>query len=132
LGDRGTALLVELLNGDELPPARPQVGEATYAAKLAPADHHLDWHLPAVELHRVVRVGQAWTTFRGSRLKVRRTRLVQDATMSPGALDPTTLIVGTGDGGLQLVEVQPEGRPVQSAGAWRNGARLIPEDHLGG
>lgn len=132
LGDRGTALLVDLLDKDELPPPRPQLGEPTYAAKLAPADHHLDWHLPAVELHRVVRVGQAWTTFRGCRLKVHRTRLVHDATMSPGALDHTTLVVGTGDGGLQLVEVQPEGRPVQSAGAWRNGARLVPEDHLGG
>jgi methionyl-tRNA formyltransferase len=132
LGEHGTALLVDLLDGDHLPKPRPQLGEPTYAAKLAPADHHLDWHLPAVELHRVVRVGQAWTTFRGSRLKVHRTRLVHDAAMSPGVLDPTTLVVGTGDGGLQLVEVQPEGRPVQSAGAWRNGARLVPEVHLGG
>jgi len=49
-----------------------------------------------------------------------------------GVIDPLTLVVGTGDGGLQLVELQPEGRPVQSAGAWRNGARLGAEERLGG
>ncbi|MGI9022827.1 MAG: hypothetical protein ACR2HV_06300, partial [Acidimicrobiales bacterium] len=84
------------------------------------------------DLHRVVRVGQAWTTFRGSRLKVHRTRLVDSAdSPAPGVLDPHTLVVGAGGGGLQLVEVQPENRPVQSAGAWRNGARLAPDERLG-
>gem|GEM_PF-13486 len=130
LADRGTSMLVDLLSGDDrLPPPRPQVGEPTYAAKLAPADHRLDWHRPAIDLHRVVRVGQAWTTFRGARLKVHRTRLVGEGP-GPGVVDPTTLVVGTGDRGLQLIEVQPEGRPVQSAGAWRNGARLGPEEHV--
>jgi len=133
LAERGTDMLVHLL-GDQLPPPRPQQGEPTYAAKRVPADHRLDWHRPALDLHRVVRVGQAWTTFRGSRLKVHRTRLVGDgegSVLPAGAIDPLTLVVGTGGGGLQLVEVQPEGRPVQTAGAWRNGARLGSEEHLG-
>jgi methionyl-tRNA formyltransferase len=133
LAERGTAMLVDLLGRDGgLPLPEPQVGEPTYAAKLAPADHHLDWRRPAVDLHRVVRVGQAWTTFRGSRLKVHRTRLVGDgAPPPPGVIDPLTLVVGAGEGGLQLVEVQPEGRPVQSAAAWRNGARLGVDERLG-
>ncbi len=132
LSERGTATLLRLLD-EGLPPPRPQVGEPTYAAKLAPAEHQLDWRRAAVDLHRVVRVGQAWTTFRGSRLKVHRTRLVGDPPVPPpGVVDPVTLVVGAGEGGLQLVEVQPEGRPVQSAGAWRNGARLGPEELLGG
>ncbi|MDQ6799185.1 MAG: methionyl-tRNA formyltransferase [Actinomycetota bacterium] len=142
LVELGTAMLVELLSGP-LPTPRPQEGQPTYAAKLAPADHHLDWRRPALDLHRVVRVGQAWTTFRGSRLKVHRTRMAGDgqgpsgtrsgARVPPaGVLDPVTLVVGTGEGGLQLVEVQPEGRPVQTAGAWRNGARLDEGARLGG
>ena len=131
LVERGTAMLLEALDHG-LPEPRPQDGEPTYATKLAPAEHRLDWRRPAVELHRVVRVGQAWTTFRGSRLKVHRSRLADAAPGQPsGLLDPQTLVVGTGDGGLQLVEVQPEGRPVQPAGAWRNGARLGPEERLG-
>ncbi len=134
LSERGTAMLVDLLSRDGgLPAPRPQEGEPTYAAKLASADHQLDWRRPAIELHRIVRVGHAWTTFRGSRLKVHRTRLVADSPLPPpGVVDPVTLVVGAGEGGLQLVEVQPEGRPVQSAGAWRNGARLGPEELLGG
>ena len=36
----------------------------------APSDLELHWDRPAVELHRIVRVGGAWTTFRGRRLKV--------------------------------------------------------------
>jgi len=134
LSERGTAMLLDLLSCEAgLPVPQPQEGEPTYAAKLAPADHRLDWRRPAIELHRVVRVGQAWTTFRGSRLKVHRTRLVADSPVPPpGVVDPVTLVVGAGEGGLQLVEVQPEGRPVQSTGAWRNGARLGPEELLGG
>ena len=42
-----------------------QVGETTYAEKMSPDELHLDWTAPAIELHRVVRLGEAWTTFRG-------------------------------------------------------------------
>ncbi|MFN2609202.1 MAG: methionyl-tRNA formyltransferase [Acidimicrobiales bacterium] len=130
LADRGTALLLELLAGG-LPRPRPQEGEPTYAAKLDPAEHRLAWERPAAELHRVVRLGSAWTTFRGARLKVGRARLAGGDAPPPGVVDPVRLVVGTGDGGLELVEVQPEGRPAQAATAWRNGARLAPGERLG-
>jgi methionyl-tRNA formyltransferase len=38
--------------------------------------------------------------------------------------------VGTGDGALTLIEVQPEGKGPQAATAWRNGARPGPGDRL--
>lgn len=127
---RGTALLLGLLR-DGLPEPRPQEGEPTYASKLEPVEHHLDWSRPAVELHRIVRLGQAWTTFRGQRFKVLRARLADAGTApGPGVLEPGTLVVGAGDGGLELLEVQPEGRPPQAAQAWRNGARLQPGEKL--
>jgi methionyl-tRNA formyltransferase len=132
LAARGTELLLRLLK-DGLPQPRPQEGEATYADKIEPHEHHLDWSRPAVELHRIVRLGQAWTTFRGARLKIPRACLVPAATdvPPPGVLDPDRLVVGAGEGGLELVEVQPEGRHVQPAAAWRNGARLRPGERLG-
>ena len=130
LTERGTALLLGLLR-DGLPEPRPQEGEPTYASKLEPVEHHLDWSRPAPELHRIVRLGQAWTTFRGNRFKVLRARLSDPGpAFPPGVIDPDTLVVGTGDGGLELVTVQPEGRPPQAAGAWRNGARLQPGEKL--
>jgi methionyl-tRNA formyltransferase len=131
LVERGTALLLGLLRHG-LPEPRPQEGEPTYASKLEPVEHHLEWSRPARELHRVVRLGQAWTTFRGQRFKVLRARQADvEAVPEAGVLDPHTLVVGTGEGGLELVEVQPEGRPPQAAGAWRNGARLQPGEKLG-
>ena len=65
----GTELLVDVLSRP-LGPAEPQVGDVTYAAKITPDELQLDWSRPAAELDRVVRVGGAWTTFRGRRLKV--------------------------------------------------------------
>jgi methionyl-tRNA formyltransferase len=128
----GTEMLVDMLR-DGLPEPKPQEGEPTYAPKIEPAEHHLDWTRPAVELQRVVRLGQAWTTFRGGRLKVLRARVgpATGVPLAPGELDPATLLVGTGGGVLELVEVQPEGRAPQSARAWRNGARLQAGDRLG-
>src|SRR5205807_5324428 len=132
LTEVGTELLVTVLERgrESLPAPRPQVGEATYAARIDPAELHLDWTRPAVELHRVVRLGRAWTTVRGRRLEVARARLVPGpASGAPGSLDG--LGVATGDGGLELVEVKPEGRGVLPAGSWLRGARLAAGEVLG-
>ena len=71
LGEIGSRLLVdELTRGLGTP--TPQDGEPTYAAKIDSADLEIDWTRPAVEIARLVRVGRAWTTFRGNRLLVVR------------------------------------------------------------
>jgi methionyl-tRNA formyltransferase len=131
LEERGTELLLGLL-GRGLGEPVPQSGEATYAAKLEPEDHHVDWSQPAVVVHRVVRLGRAWTTFRGRRCFVRRARLRDGGggALGPGVIDPSTLRVGTGDGSIELVEVQAEGKTAQPAAAWRNGAHLAVGDRF--
>lgn len=111
LVEAGTPLLVETL-ARGLGVARPQVGEAVYAAKIEPAELHIDWSRPPEEIHRLVRVGGAWTTHHGKRLKVWRTRLRDD-------------------GGLELLEVQPEGKGRMPFDAWARGARWQPGDPLG-
>lgn len=99
----GTTLLAAELAGG-LGEAEPQLGDATYAAKIGPDDLRLDWTAPAIENLRKVRVGDAWTTFRGERCKIHSAEVVD------GALVPTT--------------VQPAGKPRIDFAAWRNGARL--------
>jgi methionyl-tRNA formyltransferase len=128
LVDTGTRLLVATLDRG-LAGAEPQHGEPTYAAKIEPADLRLDWDRPAAELARLVRVGGAWTTFRGKRLKVLAARAGDGPGGEPGGLDGDR--VATGDGVLVLATVQPEGKGPQPAAAWRNGARLAPGDALG-
>ena len=82
-----------------------------------PAELRLDWSRPAVELDRVVRVGGAWTTFRDRRLKVHDGRASRRARRpSRVDLDADAATVGTGEGGLRLLTVQPEGKAADVAG----------------
>jgi methionyl-tRNA formyltransferase len=127
LVDAGTELLIDSLRRGLGTPT-PQQGEPTYADKIDPSEHCIDWSRPAVEIHRLVRAGEAWTTFRGKRLKVRRARLSGDG-LAPGVLD--VLRVGAGEGALELVEVQPEGKGPMAAADWRNGARPRADERLG-
>jgi len=126
----GTDLLVRCLDRG-LGESRPQGDDGvTYAEKLTPEDRQLLWDRPVEELHRVVRVGGAWTTFRGKRLKVVAARPAPEAPEGvPGEL-VTGTTVRCGDGALELVEVQPEGKASMAAEAWANGARPAGE-HLG-
>lgn len=131
LTELGSPLLVETLRNGLGDPV-PQEGEPTYAAKIGPDDLRLRWERPAAELDRLVRVGGAWTTFRGRRLKVGRVRAWPDDPRrgEPGELHGDR--VTTGRGVLQLLEVQPEGRQPSAFGAWANGARPTEGEPLGG
>jgi methionyl-tRNA formyltransferase len=124
----GSEMLVAALT-EGLGAPEPQSGEPTYADKIDAAELQLDWARPAIELHRLVRLGGAWTTWRGKRLKVHSTNLVDAPDGDPGSLHGA--VVATGDGGLELVDVQPEGKGHQPASAWLNGARPGPHDRLG-
>ena len=127
LVDVGTRLLVDVLSGP-LPPARPQEGEPTYAAKIDPAELRIDWTKPAVDVARLVRMGRAWTTFRGKRLQIVRARPGEPTAdrAVPGSV--LGLAVACGEGTtLDLLEVKPEGKGVQQAAAWINGARPLDE-----
>jgi methionyl-tRNA formyltransferase len=112
LATLGTDLLLSNLS-DGLPAPKPQEGEPTYAHKIDPAELRIDWDRPAIEIHRLVRIGGAWTTYQGHRLKVWRTALAE-----PG---PDGIVVRAGEGAIHLVEVQPEGRRRMPARAWANG-----------
>jgi methionyl-tRNA formyltransferase len=124
----GTGLLVDRL-ATGLGEAVPQEGEPTYAAKIDPAELELDFSKPAVEVGRIVRLGRAWTTFRGARLQVVEARPVDEGPTPPGTIEG--LVVGAGGGtGLELRTVKPEGRQAQPATAWRNGARPTPGESV--
>jgi methionyl-tRNA formyltransferase len=135
LVDVGSELLVDTLAGglSGLPEPVPQHGEVTIAEKITKEDLHLDWSLPAVQLARVVRLGRAWTTFRGTRLTVLRAAAADTvagtAERAPGSLLGTTVM--TGAGSLVLDRVRPESRSPMSAEEWLRGVRPADGERLG-
>lgn len=131
-------LVEELTDGlTSLPMAQPQRGEPTVAQKITKEDLHLDWSRPAAELHRVVRLEHAWTTFRGKRLGVLDVTAVDpngEGLPAGGSVEPGTLyggLVATGEGFLELRRVQPESRSPMSAEAWLRGIRPAASERLG-
>ena len=131
----GGDLLVDTLTGglSGLPEPVPQHGEVTIAEKITAEDLHLDWTQPATQLTRVVRLGRAWTTFRGARLTVLQAT-AGDAVVDGSAHPPGALLgeaVATGAGTLVLQRVQPESRSPMSAEAWLRGVRPADGERLG-
>lgn len=131
----GTELLVGAL-AHGLGRCTPQPDQGvTYAAKLSPADLELDWSADRATLDRTVRVGGAWTTFRGERFKVHQATGAEPAPAdrspsgdAPGSHPGTVavrsgaVVVRCGDGEVRLLRVQPAGRPSMRAEDWANGA----------
>lgn len=105
LADIGTDMLLTELSAGLHPPV-PQDGEVTYAHKITPDDLRIDWSAPAEVAQRVVRVGGAWTTWRGDRIRIPTADVVDDR------LIPTV--------------VQPAGRGPIPFDDWRRGARPEP------
>jgi methionyl-tRNA formyltransferase len=137
LVDVGAKLLVEALAGGVagLPEPEPQEGEVTIAQKISSEDLHLRWDAEAAALERVVRLGRAWTTFRGKRLFVVRASVVDPSPdQNDGEVPPGTLVgtsVQTGAGLLCLETVQPESKGPMAAEDWIRGARPSVSDRLG-
>ncbi len=115
-----------------LPVPHDQAGDPTYADKISAHELELDWEEPAVHLRRVVRLGRAWTTFHGRRLRVLSAGPSDSdgIVLGPGELLGTT--VGAGGGTrLELRTVQPEGKRPMDAASWLNGVHPGPDDRLG-
>lgn len=132
LSEAGGPLLAKTLEGlreGYIKPA-PQRGEATYAPLLRKEDGRVDWSRPARELYNFVRGMYPWpgafTYAKGLRIKLLRTRTV------PGQGEPGRVMkvseesfeVGAGDGRLEVLELQPEGKRAMSARAFLQGRKL--------
>lgn len=100
----GSSMLVDLLEHDLGTPTA-QTGEVTYAAKMTTAERRIDWQDDPAAVDRLIRVGGAWTTFRGRRIKI----LECEPPVAGSRVEP--------------VRVQPEGRAPMSFAEWRNGVR---------
>jgi methionyl-tRNA formyltransferase len=137
LATLGAAVLIETLDRlDGLPPRAQDATAATLAPRLRKEDGVLDWTEPAAALAARVRGVNPWpgavTVTPAGRLLIWRARVI-GGQGEPGVLTPAEgrLAVGTGEGLLVPVEVQPENRRVMAWDAYLRGARLGPGAPLG-
>ncbi len=108
---------------------------ASYAPPLKPEEERINWGLRNLELYNQIRglspFPGAYTGFKGKRLKVLTAAPPEpgDTGSRPGEVLQVAgevITVGTACGSLNLLEVQPEGRPVMTAGAFSRGYDIRP------
>lgn len=137
LGELGAEVLAETLDRlDALTPIPQDHGIATLAPRLRKEDGVLDWTRSAVELAARIRGVNPWP---GASTQTPLGRLlIWRARVGPGAGEPGQLTaaggrlaIGTGDGLLEPVEVQPENRRAMPWATFLHGARLEPGVALG-
>jgi methionyl-tRNA formyltransferase len=137
LAELGAATLVETLDRlEELVPQPQDDAQATRAPRLRRGDGRLDWRRPAPALVRLVRGLNPWpgvtVSSPAGRLLIWRARSL-DGDAEPGVLAEADghLAVGTGEGLLLPVEVQPENRRAMAWDPFLRGARFRPGARLG-
>jgi methionyl-tRNA formyltransferase len=107
--------------------------QATIIRPFRRNDGWIDWRQSATIVDRRVRALQpwpgAWTTLDGRRLHIRAAHPVagMDGPLVGTLLPGESPLVACGQGALALELVQPEGRPIMPADAWRRG---IPREHV--
>jgi methionyl-tRNA formyltransferase len=125
--DLGVPLLERALLERPAPREQDRDG-VTYASKIEAADRELDWTRPASELDRIVR---ALSPHIGARCMLDGTPMVVWAARphpggpAPGDVEPP-LVVGCGEGALELLQVQPAGKRRMAAADYLRGLREPP------
>ena len=114
----------------------PQLNDdATRADKLNSDEAQIDWSQDSVAIINKVRAFYpnpgAWTVFRGSKLKLDSVGFC-DEVLKPGLLSiqGKKVIVGTGNGSIELLLVKPSGKNSMAAQAWVNGQHLLPDERF--
>jgi methionyl-tRNA formyltransferase len=134
LGERlavaGAGLLEQTLEGlDRIQPEAQDDSQATYAPVLKKEDGHVDWTKPRREVLNRIRGLMPWPGgygfLRGARMHVWKAREA-DANLAPAVLqaDRRRLFAGCGDGSIEILEVQLEGKKRMDAAAFLNGSPI--------
>ncbi|NJN81053.1 MAG: methionyl-tRNA formyltransferase [Caldilineaceae bacterium] len=141
LAKQGAALLVETLpawlHGDIAPIDQGDLpGDASTCGLIAKTAGEIDWRASARQIERQTRAYAPWpsayTTWRGQPFKIWRAAVVAGIG-EPGVVRRYRegVTVGTGEGLLELLEVQPAGKRRMDMGTFLNGAQDFIGQQLG-
>ncbi len=111
------------------------VSQVTFAPKILPEETELSWEKEAHTLHNLVRglsprpSAWCWVDLSGEkkRLKILRTKVVAGTAPIGELASIKDLVIGCGKNLLQLLEVQPEGKPKMRGSDWVRGLKVPPK-----
>ena len=143
LAEAGAKLLVNTLeeigNGTAVRTPQPKERTTPYARMITKADGQIDWNKSAAELERFVRGMNSWpgayTGLGGKTLKIWKAAVCDDGSgYEPGTLvkaGKDGFIVATGNGSLELLEVQAEGKKRMNFADFLRGNKVEEQTKLG-
>ena len=110
--------------------------DATKAAKITKAEAEINWSDSAVVISRKIRAFTsnpgAWTTFRGSTLKI-ESPTIEEIVLESGEIlyQDKKLLIGTSTSAISIGFITPQGKSRTAVQSWVNGARLQPGELFG-
>ncbi len=125
----GAGLMLQVIRtfekGEPLRYTPQDHSQATYAAKILPADCQFSWDRPAKDIHNIIRglspSPGAWCTItlgrKEKRLRILRTALSSIPSTSSGEIvysDKQNLTISCADGTLDILEIQLEGKKIMN------------------
>jgi len=124
--DNLAATLIDYIEG-HIKPKPQDHGQAVYSRTLSREDARIDFTKPAIEIERQVRALRPWpgTYFEwdNRRIKVLDLRLSEDEKLESGHTKKIDdkLLIGTGQGNIELKIIQPEGKKEMDVIEFLNG-----------
>jgi len=139
MSEMGPGVLISALrnwrDGVIEPRVQPEEG-VTFTRKIPREAGVLDWSLPALDLHRLVRALNpepgAWCRRRSARLGILRTRPAEGSGEAGTVLEAPkgALRIACGKGALDLLELKPEGKGRMPAADYLRGRPFSPGEGL--
>ncbi|GLI54310.1 methionyl-tRNA formyltransferase [Thermodesulfovibrio yellowstonii] len=108
---------------------KPQTGEITYAPQLKKDDGKINWNNSAKKIFNLVRGTYPWpcafSFLKDERVKIIKTEVLE-GNAAPGLIikAKNELIVGTQDGLLRILLIQPEGKKIMTAKEFISGRKI--------
>ena len=129
LSTKGAKLLIETINRlDEVTPIKQDDALSNYAPMLTKETGKIDWNKSAREIHNLVRglYGSAYAFINEEKFKIWRTKISEQLNLAAGEIkiDGKKFFVGTGDGVIEILELQAPNSKKMDAASYLAGHKI--------
>ena len=129
LSTEGAKLLIDTINRlDEVTPIKQDDALSNYAPMLTKETGKIDWNKSAREIHNLVRglYGGAYAFINDEKFKIWRTKISEQLQLGSGEIkiDGKKFFIGTGDGTLEILELQAPNSKKMDAASYLAGHKI--------